>query len=331
MRFPMRLLCPLGSSLPPFPVQSNADPIVENMPESMMEHRRYKYIVRLMAGLMLASTLSGCSIGMALSGHKDPNLQSLHVGSTKGEVELELGQPKESHPTSYGARTDIYEYEVNNEPSSARAVMYLLYDVLTIGIAEVIFTPAELMTGEKKRLPIYYGVDGRVAGINETAPEIPVTHSELRPQVVNLGPIQAQFKDLADQLSIGMKGHHISRLAILPLADAAQNTNTPLGNYLTAKLTNEVYMTSSAKVIERSQLQKVINEQHLSLKAMFDAASVKRIGSLLGVDAVIMGTYAEMGPDSIEVNVRSVAVETAEVVGVGTILIPRASVEKLIR
>ncbi|MBI3807400.1 MAG: hypothetical protein HY281_07780 [Nitrospirae bacterium] len=304
---------------------------MKKKPENMMEHRRYKYVVRLMAGLVLASILSGCSIGMALSGHKDPNLQSLHVGSTKGEVELELGQPTESHPASYGARTDIYEYEVNNEPSPARAALYLLYDVLTIGIAEVIFTPAELMIGEKKRLPIYYGVDGRVAGINETAPEMPVTPSELRPQVVNLGPMQAQFKDLADQLSIGMKGHHISRLAILPLADAAQNVNTPLGNYLTDKLTNQVYLTSSTKVIERSQLQKVMDEQHLSLRVMFDDASVKRIGGLLGVDAVIMGTYAEMGLDSIEVNVRSVAVETAEVVGVGTILIPRASVEKLIR
>jgi len=314
-----------------FPVQCMLDPIVKNILENMMEHRRYKYVVRLMAGLVLASTLSGCSIGMALSGHKDPNVQTLHVGSTKGEVELELGQPKESHPTSYGARTDIYEYEVNNEPSSTRAAVYLLYDLLTIGIAEVIFTPAELMTGEKKRLPIYYGVDGRVAGINETAPEMPVTSSELRPQVVNLGPMQAQFKDLADQLSIGMKGHHISRLAILPLADAAQNANTPLGNYLTDKLTNQVYMTSSAKVIERSQLQRVMDEQHLSLRVMFDDASVKRIGGLLGVDAVIMGTYAEMGLDSIEVNVRSVAVETAEVVGVGTILIPRASVEKLLR
>jgi hypothetical protein len=307
------------------------DPLVKTTPESMMEYRPYKYVVRLMAGLALTSTLSGCSIGMALSGHRDPNLQSLHVGSTRGEVELELGQPKESHPTSYGARTDIYEYEVNNEPSSARAGMYLIYDLVTLGIAEIILTPAELMTGEKKRLPIYYGVDGRVAGINEIAPEMPVAPSEPRPQVVNLGPIQAQFKDLADQLSIGMKGHHISRLAILPLADAAQNANTPLGNYLTDKLTNQVYMTSSAKVIERSQLQRVMDEQHLSLKAVFDDASVKRIGGLLGVDAVIMGTYAEMGLDSIEVNVRSVAVETAEVVGVGTILIPRASVEKLIR
>jgi hypothetical protein len=73
-----------------------------------------------------------------------------------------------------------------------------------------------------------------------------------------------------------------------------------------------------------------MDEQQLSLRAMFDDASVKRIGGLLSVDAVIMGTYAEMGLVATEVSVRSVAVETAEVVGAGTILIPRASVEKLI-
>ena len=180
------------------------------------------------------------------------------------------------------------------------------------------------------RLPIYYGQDGLVAGINETAPEMPVTPAEPKPHVVNLGSVQTQFKDLAGQLSTDMKGHHISRLAILPLVDAAQNTDTPLGNYLTDQFANEIYMTSSAKVIDRSQLQRVMDEQHLSLKAIFDDASLKRIGRLLGVDAVIMGTYAEMGLDFLEVNVRSVEVETAEVIGVWTIQIPRASVEKLI-
>ena len=211
-----------------FPVQWSLTPTVRNTAKNMLEQHCYKYVMGLMVGIVLASTLGGCSIVMALSGHKDPNLQNLHVGSPKGEVELELGQPKESHLTSYGAWTDIYEYEINNEPSATRAIMYLLYDVLTIGFSEIIFTPAELISGRTQSLPIYYGPDGQVVGINETAPEMPVTSAEPRPHVVNLGPIQAQFKDLASQLLTGMKGHHISRLAILPLVDAAQNTNHPL-------------------------------------------------------------------------------------------------------
>jgi hypothetical protein len=282
------------------------------------------------AGIVLTSLLSGCSIVMALSGHKDPDLQYLHVGSAQTEVEQLLGQPKESHPTNYGARTDIYEYEVNNEPSAARAVMYLIYDVVTIGISEVIFTSAELMTGEKKRLPIYYGADGNVAGINETAPYLLANQTEPKARLVNFSPVHPQMRDLADQLAAGLKIHHISRLAIMPLADPTQNTNTPLGNYLTERLTNDVYQTATVKVIERAQLQRVIDEQQLSLRAMFDDESVKRIGRLLGVEAVVIGTYAELVPETIEVNARSVTVETAEVVGVGTIQLPRTSVERLL-
>ncbi|HJT19435.1 MAG TPA: hypothetical protein VJ746_03130 [Nitrospira sp.] len=108
---------------------------------------------------------------MALSGHKDPDLQVIQIGSTKEQVDQQLGLPKESHPTNYGARTDIYEYETNNEPSAARAVTYFLYDAITLCFAEIVFTPAELATGIKTRVPIYYGADGLVAGVNETAPE----------------------------------------------------------------------------------------------------------------------------------------------------------------
>lgn len=150
--------------------------------------------------------------------------------------------------------------------------------------------------------------------------------SPARPEV-----LQSRFKELADQLSAGIKEHHISRLAILPLADTAQKTNTPLGNYLTEKVTNELYKTPSVKVIERSQLQRVLDELDLTMRGTFDDASVKKIGKLLGVDAVIMGTYAELGTDTVEVNVRAVTIETAEVVGVGTTQIPRATVEKLVR
>jgi TolB-like protein len=287
--------------------------------------------LEILLSLALAAGASGCSIAMALSGHKDPHLSAFHVGSTKEEVEFQLGPPKETHPTNYGARTDVYEYEVNNEPSGARAVMYLIYDIFTFGISEVVFTPAELMTGEKKRLPIYYGSDGHVAGINETAPEtlaMPVANNgqARKPEFV-----QAQMKDLTTQLLIGMKERGVNRIAILPLADATQRTDTPVGNHLTDKLTSEFYRTGSLTVIERPQLQKVTDELSLTARGSFDDSSVKRIGGLLGVDAVVMGSYTEVGSETVEVNARVVKVETAEIAGVGTVHIPRTAVERLIR
>lgn len=163
---------------------------------------------------------------------------------------------------------------------------------------------------------------------NQPAPSMPTTasFSSAQPEL-----LQARFRELADQLSVGIKEHRVSRLAVLPMADTAQKTNTLLGNYLTEKVTNELYKTSSVKVIERSQLQRVMEELNLTLRGSFDDASVKRIGKLLGVDAVIMGTYAELGSDTVDINTRIVTIETAEVVGVGSIQIPRNSVEKLVR
>ena len=55
----------------------------------------------------------------------------------------------------------------------------------------------------------------------------------------------------------------------------------------------------------------------------FNENSAKHIGSLLGVDAVIIGTYTELGTKTFEVNSRIVSVETGEILGVGSVQIPR--------
>jgi len=141
--------------------------------------------------------------------------------------------------------------------------------------------------------------------------------------------LQARFRHLAEQLSAGIKTHHVSRIAILPITDSVQKTNTPLGNYLTEKVGAELYKISSAKIIERSQLQRVLGELSLSMRGAFDDTSVKKIGKLLGVDAVILGTFAEIGTDTVEVNARVVTIDTAEVIGAGAVSIPRGSVSTL--
>jgi len=140
------------------------------------------------------------------------------------------------------------------------------------------------------------------------------------------------MQDLVNQLfSAGFDEHGISRIAVLPVGDASRSVNRPLGTYLTERLTNTLYKTGAVKVVERSQLSKVTGELALSMTGRFDEASVKRIGKMLGVDAVIVGTYAELGAQSIEVNSRIVGVETGEVLGAGTIQIPKAIVQELLR
>ena len=122
-------------------------------------------ITAVLVGLSFA--LSGCSVGMALSGKKDPNLGAFRVGSTRGEAELHLGSPTSSVTTPDGGRTDIYEYELGNEPSAGRAIGHGIMDVLTLGLWEFVGTPIEGFTGSTHRISIVYGRDDRIIAINQ--------------------------------------------------------------------------------------------------------------------------------------------------------------------
>ena len=109
--------------------------------------RKFLYIILLFS-------ISGCSVGMAMSGKEDPNFAAFRVGSTRGEVELQLGSPVSSVTIPEGKRVDVYEYEIGNKQSATRAIYHGVLDVLTVGLWEIIGTPIEGSIGEKKRVAI---------------------------------------------------------------------------------------------------------------------------------------------------------------------------------
>lgn len=107
----------------------------------------------LLGGMCLG--MQGCSVGMAMSGHRQPELSVIRTGASRGEVELQLGQPVEILESN-GMRIDVYEYELGNEKSAGRAVGHAVMDVLTLGLWEIAGTPIEGFQGEKRRLMITY-------------------------------------------------------------------------------------------------------------------------------------------------------------------------------
>ena len=113
---------------------------------------------------------SGCSVGMAMSGKREPNLSQIKIGATRSEVELQLGQPIQIGSLEDGKRLDIYEYEIGNEPSPARAIGHGVLDVLTIGLWEIIGTPIEAYQGDKYRLQITYDKEDKVLAYVQQRP-----------------------------------------------------------------------------------------------------------------------------------------------------------------
>ncbi len=153
---------------------------------------------------------SGCSVGMAMSGKKNPNLGAIHEGSSRGEVELQLGSPIRSLTHMDGTRTDIYEYEIGNEPSAGRAVGHGVMDLLTLGLWEVVGTPIEGVQGDKYEITLLYDEDDRVQAINNTRkiehkPKKSQTAEAKKDAKEEARPIKVKVVGLSDQANDGIQ------------------------------------------------------------------------------------------------------------------------------
>lgn len=119
----------------------------------------------------------GCSVGMALSGKQDPNLNVVRTGASRGEIELQLGDPVTVVQQDGGCTRCLYEFNVGKNPSAGRAIAHGAMDVLTLGIWEILGTPIEGFKGSKRRVQIVYGPDNKVIDVISAVPE-PKTPAE---------------------------------------------------------------------------------------------------------------------------------------------------------
>ena len=132
--------------------------------------KSYSTLICSIVILMLAITVSGCSVGMALSGKREIDLAALKVGQPRAEVILIAGQPMKTMTTDEG-RLDIFECQKGNAPSTGRAVGHAVMDVLTFGGWEIIGTPVEAIASSKFYLTVKYDTEDKVTDI-KTSEEI---------------------------------------------------------------------------------------------------------------------------------------------------------------
>jgi hypothetical protein len=69
----------------------------------------------------------------------------------------------------------------------------------------------------------------------------------------------------------------------------------PSGDVAADMLTQDL-LNHGADVVERQRLDAVLKEQNLAQQNMLDPATVKKIGKILGVDAIFVGTVASNIP-----------------------------------
>jgi len=143
------------------------------------------------------------------------------------------------------------------------------------------------------------------------------------------GGLDQRVTELSQQIAKEMTDYQKTTIAVLEFSDLQGNV-TDFGRFLAEKLITRLYQTKKFKVIERQLLNKVINEQKLSLTGMVDPTSAKQLGKILGVDAICSGSITDLA-QSIDVNARLISTETGEIFSVAsTEIFKDESVMKLI-
>lgn len=127
-------------------------------------------IATTVCGFYAILVLSGCSIGMALSGNKQPNFDYIVVGAPRNQVEAEFGHPTATNDSTDGKQEATYKYEMGNSPNTGRAWVNFYVDLATLALAEPILSIIELFQGHDEETRIVYGPDNKILEIHGYTP-----------------------------------------------------------------------------------------------------------------------------------------------------------------
>lgn len=128
--------------------------------------------------------------------------------------------------------------------------------------------------------------------------------------LVTKGPERVSPDQLKYQLTqVTIVGERMS-VAVLPFE--TRGGSADLGGEMLDKLITQLVALHRFKVIERSQLEKVLKEQALGMSGVVDVASATKVGKVLGVDAVLIGSITQ-DDKKVGMDARLVNTESAEV------------------
>jgi TolB-like protein len=123
-----------------------------------------------------------------------------------------------------------------------------------------------------------------------------------------------EYERIASELCRAAHNHGKTRVAVLPFQNVGKK-NALAGGVISEKLVTAVMEQGELEVVERTLLASVLREQRLMHSGAVDAGSIKELGRILGVDALVAGTIMELKDGRFEVNSRLIDTENARILG----------------
>ena len=117
---------------------------------------------------------------------------------------------------------------------------------------------------------------------------------------------------LADRLLSGIKDRPAIKLAVLEFPYAGgRASDGPV--IVQERLTTALAQNKKITLIERGLLKKVMGELNLQSSGAIDDETAKKLGKMLGADAVVLGTLNDLKETETEINARIVETETGKI------------------
>lgn len=125
------------------------------------------------------------------------------------------------------------------------------------------------------------------------------------------------YNGLARELRASAENGRVRRIAVLPFSPAGR-PDAEGGLILSERLVSRLAGTGDLEIVERTLLDKVLEEQRLGASGALDPRQAREVGRLLGVDAIVTGTFTPMADRRVEVHARLIDSQTARILGAAT-------------
>lgn len=125
--------------------------------------------------------------------------------------------------------------------------------------------------------------------------------------------------EISRQITESIPSNSKTTIAVMDFNDLQGNV-TLLGRYIGEELITRLFQSKQVEVIERSLLDKAIQELKFNTSDLVDASNAKQLGRVVGADAIVVGTLTDLG-QSLKINARVIMVESGKVIGAASVQI----------
>ena len=140
--------------------------------------------------------------------------------------------------------------------------------------------------------------------------------------IARAADINREFDDISKRLVTKIAATNKTKIAVADLTDL-QGVVHQLGRFVSEEISiNLVLSAPKFTVIDRNHLRTILREQKLSMSGLMDPKNQKKLGKILGVDALLLGSITSFG-ESYRITFKLVATDTAQVVAADRGSIPK--------